>query len=146
MSSIHAWLGAAMVAANLLAGLIGAIAWWRVEESRIFWPLLRVAQLLVLVTATLGAITWLRGSSPPDLHLVYGLVPFGVAFVAEQLKVVSAQSVLDQRGLADSAAVGRLPQREQRSIVRAIMRRELGVMTASALVIATLGMRAGGWI
>ena len=43
-------------------------------------------------------------------------------------------------------AVGRLPPAEQQAVVRAIVRRETGVMAASALVVALLGLRAAGWL
>ena len=142
----HAWLGLAMVVVNLLAGIIGAIAWWRVEPSRPFWPLLRTGQLLAVLVAAHGGLLYAQGSRVPDLHLIYGLMPLGIAFVAEQLRLTSAQTVLDQRGLESSQAVAALPEREQRSVVLAIVRREIGVMAASALVIALLGSRAAGWL
>jgi hypothetical protein len=65
-----------------------------------------------------------------------------VAFVAEQLRVTSAQTILDQRGLDGAAAVGGLAQDEQRAIVAEIMRREVGVMSLSALVVVFLALRA----
>lgn len=142
----HAWLGLAMVVVNLLAGIIGAVAWWRVEPSRPFWPLLRTGQLLAVLVAAHGGLLYAQGSRVPDLHLIYGLMPLGIAFVAEQLRLTSAQTVLDQRGLESSHAVAALPEREQRSVVLAIVRREIGVMAASALVIALLGLRAAGWL
>ena len=144
--SLHAWLGLAMVAVNLIAGVVGAYAWWRVEPSRIFWPLLRAGQLLVVVVAAHGGVLYAEGGEADDLHLIYGLMPLGVSFVAEQLRLTSAQTVLDARGLEDSRAVGALPERQQRSIVLAIVRRETGVMAASALVVAVLGLRAAGWL
>lgn len=139
-------LGILLVAVNLGAGVIGSVAWWRVEPSRSFWVLLRAGQLLVVVVAAHGGLLVLRGDALPDLHLVYGLVPIGVAFIAEQLRLTSAQAVLDQRGLESSSAVAALPEREQRSIALAIVRREIGVMAASALVVASLGLRAAGWL
>ena len=142
----HAWLGLALVVVNLLAGVIGAVAWWRVEPSRLFWPLLRVGQLLVVLVAAHGGILYARGDEIPDLHLIYGLMPIGIAFIAEQLRLTSAQAVLDQRGLEDSSAVAALSEREQRTIVLAIVRREIGVMAASALVITVLGLRAAEWL
>lgn len=146
MNELHIALGAAMIAVNLLAGIIGAVAWWRVEPSRVFWPLLRLGQVLVVVVAAHGGVLYLQGREMPDLHLVYGLMPIGISFVAEQLRLVSAQAVLDQRGLESSAAVAELSEREQRSVVLAIVRRETGVMAASALVVASLGLRAAGWL
>ena len=142
----HAWLGLAMIVVNLLAGVIGAFAWWRVEPSRLFWPLLRAGQLLVVLVAAHGGILYAQGVEIPDLHLIYGLIPIGIAFIAEQLRLTSAQAVLDQRGLEDSSAVAALSERDQRTIVLTIVRREMGVMAASALVITVLGLRAAEWL
>ena len=144
MTALHVGIGAALIAANLAAGLWGAWRWWRVEPSRAFWPLLRIGQALVMVEALQGAILLAMGRELPELHLVYGLVPLGVAFLAEQLRLTAAESVLDQRGLQGGADVDKLPADEQRSVVLAIVRREMGVMAASALVVAALGVRAAG--
>jgi hypothetical protein len=65
-----------------------------------------------------------------------------VSFVAEQLRVASAQTILDQRDLEDARAVGALPEGEQYAIVAAIVRREMGVMTLSACVVIFLAWRA----
>jgi hypothetical protein len=107
---------------------------------------LRTAQALVVLEAALGGVLLLAGEDLPPLHLVYGLTPLAVAFFAEQLRVVSAQAVLDQRGLAGRDAVAALPEAEQRELVRAILRREVGVMASSALVVALLGVRASEWL
>jgi hypothetical protein len=64
--------------------------------------------------------------------------------VAEQLRVISAQTILDRRELADAQAVGELPEAQQRVVVAEIMRRELGVMALSALVVVFLALRAAG--
>ena len=146
MTAAHVALGAAVVIVNLLAGILGILAWRSAGPVAGFWPLVRLGQALVAVVAVQGAILQLAGEDPPRLHLVYGLVPVGVSFVAEQLRIASAQSVLDQRGLEGSEAVRALAPDEQRLIVRAILAREAGVMASSALVVAVLGIRAGGWI
>jgi hypothetical protein len=126
------------------AGLLGAWRWWRVQTSLWFWRLLRAAQVALGIQVVLGGVLMAMGHQPADsLHLVYGLLPVGVSFVAEQLRVIAAQSVLDSRGLADARAVGALPEEEQRSVVVAILRRELGVMTLASLFIAGLAIRAG---
>jgi hypothetical protein len=65
-----------------------------------------------------------------------------VAFVAEQLRVASAQTILDQRGLDGAQALGALPEPEQHAIVAAIVRREMGVMALSAMVVIFLAWRA----
>jgi hypothetical protein len=67
-----------------------------------------------------------------------------VSFLAEQLRLASAQMVLDARGFASAQEVGALPDDEQRSVVVAILRREVGVMTLSALVVVGLLARAAG--
>ena len=64
--------------------------------------------------------------------------------MAEQLRVISAQTILDRRDLADAQAVGGLSEPEQRVVVTEIMRRELGVMALSALVVVFLALRAAG--
>ena len=77
--------------------------------SRAFWPLLRAGQALVVIEAIDGAVLLLLGEELPRLHLIYGLVPLGVAFIAEQLRLTSAQAMLDARGvsLGARAAAGR---------------------------------------
>jgi hypothetical protein len=146
VTDVHIVVGAALLAVNLAAGLYGAVAWMRGADAPGFWPVLRTGQALVVVQALLGGALVLDGRSPPDLHLVYGLTPLGVAFVAEQLRVLSAQTELDRAGLEDAQAVGRLPEAEQHALVESIVRREVGVMAASALVVSVLAARAAGWL
>jgi hypothetical protein len=50
--------------------------------------------------------------------------------------------VLEHRGLPDAQAVGALPEPEQRSVVLAIVRREVGVIALAAGVVALLSLRA----
>ena len=145
MTAIHIGLGAALVAVNFAAGAWGAWRWWRQEASApAFWPLLRIGQGLVMIEAVDGAILLALGRDLPELHLIYGLVPLGVSFLAEQLRLAAADTVLAQRGLEGRSDVEKLPEREQRELVRTIVHREMGVMAASALVVAVLGLRAAG--
>jgi hypothetical protein len=65
-------------------------------------------------------------------------------FFAEQLRIAAADQVLSARDLEDAAAVGRLDDAGQRSVVMAIVRRELMVMAAAAGVCALLLLRAWG--
>jgi hypothetical protein len=146
VTAVHIALGVALIAVNLAAGLYGAWAWWQWRDAPGFWPLLRAGQLLVAIEAVIGLVLSLSGKELPPLHLVYGLTPLGVAFLAEQLRVVAAQAELDQRKLEGRDAVAALPEAERRVLVQAILRREIGVMAASALVVALLGVRAAGWL
>ena len=139
-------VGALVVAAlNALPGLLGGWRWYRGEASRAFWLLLRVGQGSALAFALAVGVLAVAGTySSEHLFYLYALLPLAVAFVAEQLRVISAQTILDQRELADAQAVGELPEAEQRAVVAAIVRREMGVMALSALVVVFLALRAAG--
>jgi hypothetical protein len=110
----------------------------------LFWRVLRAGQAALVVEAALGGVLVLMGRKPAGLHLVYGLVPLAVSFVGEQLRVSSAEAVLFSRGHESAASVGKLPEDEQRTIVTAILQREIGVMTLAAIVIEVLLARAAG--
>jgi len=106
--------------------------------------LVRAGQAAVLIEVLQGTVMLIAGDEAPgDLHLVYGLLPVLVAFIAEQLRVASANAVLHARNLPSAQAVGELSEREQRSVVLAILRREIGVMALAALAITGLALRAG---
>ena len=141
MTALHVVVGVALVVVNLAAGALGAWRWRRGELSRAFWPLLRTGQALVALEALDGGVLLLLGEQLPRLHLIYGLVPLGVAFIAEQLRLTSAQAVLDARGVASARE---LPEADREPAALDILLREMGVMAASALVVAALGLRAGG--
>jgi hypothetical protein len=143
MTAFHVVVGVGVIVVNLAAGLLGAWRWRQDEYSRTFWPLLRTGQALVVIEAIDGAVLLLMGDELPRLHLIYGLVPLGVAFIAEQLRLTSAQAILDQRGVASARE---LTPEQQEDAALDILRREMGVMAASALVVAALGLRAGGVI
>jgi hypothetical protein len=135
----------ALIAAglNLLAGLSGGLLWWRVDPRRAWWALLRAAQVAAAAYALVAGALFVAGYRPGNgLFWLYVLLPVPVGFVAEQLRLVSAQTVLDARGIENAAAVGELPADRQRSVVTAILRRELGVMALAALVVAFLALRA----
>ena len=146
MSVVHEVLGLALIAVNAAAGAWGAWGWWHGNDARGFWPLLRTGQALVVLQAAGGGILVLGGRELPELHLIYGLVPLGVSFLAEQLRITAAETVLGQRGLEGRSDVEALERAEQRELVHAIMQREMGVMAASALVVALLGLRAAGYL
>lgn len=133
----------AVAAINALPGLLGSWRWYRGEPSRAFWISLRVGQGAALLLAIgVGVLAAVGIYSSERLFYLYALLPLAIAFIAEQLRVASAQTILDRRGLADAQAVGELTEVEQHGIVAAIVRREMGVMTASAIVVVFLALRA----
>jgi hypothetical protein len=142
MSGLHTDIAYATIAINLLAGLIGGIAWALHANPKAFWWTLRTGQVLVMLSAVIGATLSLTGHELPRLHLVYGLTPIVVSFLAEQLRIVTTPTFLDRRGLEGGEDVRKLPETEQRALVDAILQRELAVMTASAFVVALLCARA----
>jgi hypothetical protein len=145
VSEVHIAFGTAAIVVNALAGVYGAWRWWRVEpRTPWFWRLLRAGQALVVVEAVLGGVLDLVDRKASGIHVLYGLLPLLVAFLAEQLRLASAQMVLDARGYESARAVGELPEDEQQSVVVAILRREIGVMALAALVVVGLLARAAG--
>jgi hypothetical protein len=143
LGTASAVAGAVVAALFALAGGLGAWRWYRVETSRVFWVLLRVAQAALAVYVVFVGVLLATGRRPDDdLFYVYALLPLGVSFVAEQLRIAAADTVLAARGLPDAEAVGRLDEAGQRSVVTAILRRELGAMALAALVIAGMLVRA----
>ena len=144
MKLVHLVVGILSLALMGSAGIWGAWCWYRVRHSPWFWRLLRAGQAAVVIEAALGGVLVLMGRKESSLHLIYGLLPLGISFVAEQLRIASAQMVLDSRGFASTAEVGKLPESEQRVVVVSILQRELGVMVLAALVILVLLIRAAG--
>jgi hypothetical protein len=146
VSSLHTYLGAVAVAINALAALLGGAAWAFRKNPKTFWILLRTGQALIMLEAVAGSALLLAGEDLPRLHLVYGLTPIAVAFLAEQLRIMATPTLLEQRGMSGGADVAKLPESEQRAFVAAILRREIGVMATSAAIVAMLAARAGGWL
>jgi hypothetical protein len=132
-----------VVVLNTLAGALGAWRWWQVEPSDAFWVLARAGQGASGLLAVVAGVLYLAGGRPDDdLFWLYAALPAAVSFFAEQFRILSAQTVLDARGLEDAQAMRGRPDAEQRSIVLQIVRREIGVMTLGALVSAFLALRA----
>jgi hypothetical protein len=143
VNSAIVWGAVAVAVLNAVPALLGAWHWYRGEESRAFWLLLRVGQVAaVVLVVAVGVLAAAGKYSSEHLFYLYALLPVPVAFIAEQFRVSAAQTVLDQRGLEGAQAVGKLPPAEQRKVVRQILRREMGVMTLSALVVVFLALRA----
>jgi hypothetical protein len=141
--------GIAVAALNAISGLLGGWIWYSGETAgratRAFWVSLRIGQGSALALAlAVGSLAAAGHYSSEHLFYLYALLPLAIAFVAEQLRVASAQTILDQRGLENAQAVGGLPEAEQRAVVAAVVRREIGVMALSALVVVFLALRAAG--
>ncbi len=140
LAEIAAW---AVLAANAVAGAFAGWRWWLVSPSQAVWPLLRAGQALAVGQAAVAGGLFALGYEPGDgLYWLYALLPVAIGLIAEQLRIASAEQVLENRGLPDAQAVGTLPEAEQRSVVLAIVRREIGVMALAALVVAVLALRA----
>lgn len=141
---------AAVVAAvvNLMVAGWGGWLWYRVVDTgRAVWAAVRVAQGAIVLHAVVVGGLYLGGLKPDDdLYVLYVGLPVAVSIVAEQLRALSAETVLEARGLANAAAVGELDAAAQQSVVVAIVRRELGVMAAACGVSVFLLLRAYGTV
>jgi hypothetical protein len=133
-------LGIGVLASNLVAAGWGVVGWLRKDAaaSIVFWPLLRVAQSLVVVQVLVGLLLLARGASAPDgLHVAYGVAPLVVTLVSEAMRAGIAQRELE--GVED---VDALDRGEQVSLARRVALGEMGVMTVGVLLILTLALRA----
>lgn len=143
MGTVHLVVGVTLIAVNLTAGIVGAWCWQRVQPSPLFWTLLRTGQGVIVLQVLLGALLLALGHEPgDDLHVLYGVLPLVVSFLAEQLRIGAADAVLAGRGHATAADVGELPEAEQRVVVLSIVRREMGVMAVACFVVVALALRA----
>jgi len=137
MLAIHLSVGIAVLAANLIVGIWGAVAWYRWIPSVSFWYALRIAQVAVVVQVALGALVLVGGRESPDgLHYVYGTLPILIALLAEGAR--SAANEHELEGLDFDS----LPDDRRHAVVMAIVRRETGIMAVSCLVIFGLALRA----
>jgi hypothetical protein len=134
-----------LAAVNGAAGLAGALLWYRGRTSRGIWFAVRAGQAASIAYAALVGVLYLAHDRPTNsLFYLYALLPVAIGFVAEQLRVIAADQVLSTRGIETSQEVGKLPGAEQHEIVIAILRREMGVMAAAAIVVCFLALRAWG--
>jgi hypothetical protein len=133
----------AALAVNGAAAAYAGLRWWQVQASDAVWPLLRLGQAVAGAQALVAGVLFVAGLRPADdLYWLYALLPVAIGVVAEQLRIASAEQVLENRELPDAQAVGALPEAQQRSVVLAVVRREMGVMALAALVVAFLALRA----
>lgn len=144
MTTFHTVLGTLAIAACAVAGGWGAWLWWRAEAQPAFWHVLRAGEALLAVQVLWGGVLLALGEQPASLHVLYGALPLAVTFVGEQLRLVSAEQVLENRGLSNAREMETLSEEQQREIVVEIVRRETGVMAAAALVAVVLALRAAG--
>jgi ABC-type phosphate transport system auxiliary subunit len=139
MSEVHLVAGVALLALNLLAGVWGGVAWLRDHASINFWYLLRAAQVSVFIEVILGTLLVVTGHEAADgLHYVYGVLPLPVSLLAEAARTGAAD-----REIGD-LEFETMPAERQRTIALAIVRREMGIMTMSCIVIFFLALRAAG--
>ena len=139
MKDLHAIVGFATLAANVLAAAWGSVAWIRKVPSVWFWYVLRVAQATVVVEVALGVVLLIQGEKPPDdLHYVYAVAPLVIAFFTEGLRVNAAAAEVE--GLEGDPEA--LPRREQVLLARRVVVREIGIMTVGVILIVTLLLRA----
>lgn len=133
-------LGIGVLVSNAVAAGWGAVSWLRKDAraSITFWPLLRVAQALVVVQVVVGLLLLARGATAPDgLHVIYGIAPLIITLVSEAMRAGVAQRELE--GVEDVDALAR---DEQVGLARRVALGEMGVMTVGALLILTLALRA----
>ncbi len=137
MAEVHLVVGCALIALNLAAFAFGGVAWLRRRSSIPFWYLLRGAQVSVFLQALLGGLLVLTNHKPDsDLHYLYGILPLVISFIAEGARLGAAQRELGELDIES------FPPEAQKSIALQIVRREMGIMAVSCIVIFFLAVRA----
>jgi hypothetical protein len=143
METLAALTALTAAALNGVAAAWGAWRWWTVAPSDVFWVLVRSGQAAAVLLVVVAGGLYVAGARPDDgLFWLYAALPTVIGLFAEQFRILSAQTVLEARGLPDARAVAGLPDAEQRSVVLQIIRREMGVMALAAGVSAFLALRA----
>ncbi|MCK9250295.1 MAG: hypothetical protein M0P31_15130 [Solirubrobacteraceae bacterium] len=142
MASLALIVSLAVCAVGVASGLWGLWLWWRFDADQRYWVAVRATQVGALALVLLAGVVYIGGDKPDGwLFWIYTLVPIAVSFVAEQMRLIAADQVLERRGLEGAADVETLDAAGQRGVVREIVRREIGIMTTSAFVIAFLALR-----
>ena len=138
MAEVHLVVGVAVIVANLVAGVWGAVAWIQQRPSVWFWYLLRVAQGTVIVQVVLGALLLIAGrEASEDIHYMYGVAPLVINLFAEGMRAGAAH-----RELPEGVEFATLGPGEQRTIALRIVRRETGIMALAALLVVAFAIRA----
>lgn len=137
MVGLHIAVGMLVILLNLAAGAIGGWAWFKTRPSVPFWYLLRFAQVAVFVQAALGGLLLVTDhSAPNDLHYLYGILPLIISFIAEGARLGAAQRELGELDIES------FPAEARETIAMQILRREMGIMAVSCIVIFFLAVRA----
>ena len=139
MSDLYLALGLMVIAINLIAGLVGGLAWQRHRVSMAFWYLLRAGQLATVVFVINECFVYAAGHRADyDLHYLYVFLPVIASLLAEAMRGASASQEL---GEVDFKS---LSEDRQQEVALAIVRRETGVMAVATFVVAFLVWRAIG--
>ena len=137
MVGLHIAVGMLVILLNLAAGAIGGWAWFKGRSSVPFWYLLRFAQVAVFVQAALGGLLLVTDhAAKEDLHYLYGILPLVISFIAEGARLGAAQRELGELDIES------FPPEARESIAMQIVRREMGIMAVSCIVIFFLAVRA----
>ncbi len=138
MAEVHLVVGVCLIAANLVAGVWGGIAWLQNRPTVGFWYALRIAQVTVALQALLGLALAFSGHHADELHYLYGGLPLVISLLAEMIRAGSAAQELGDLEFRS------LSEERQTQIASAIVRRETGIMATACLVIFLLALRAAG--
>lgn len=151
MSTAYTALGLVVLGVNLIAGLVGAIAWQKNRPSVAFWYLLRGAQIATGAFVLFACVVYATGHRAEDqLHYLYIFLPVAASFMAELMRGAAASQELGDRlsptepktnkELGEMFA--RLEPDQQETLGLSIIRRETAVMTLACFVTAFLIWRA----
>lgn len=153
METAYSALGLAVLALSLVTALAGARDLATGTPSRLFWFLLRFAQVVTGLFALFAAVLYLAGNRADDgLHYVYALLPVIASFLAELIRGSVAPHELGTRldpdgdqpltGPEISRRFARLEPAEQEWLAAIVVRRETTVMIMACLVNTFLVWRA----
>jgi hypothetical protein len=104
-----------VAAVSLATGVWGSWLWWRFAAEDHFWLAIRGTQIGALLLAVLAGVVWVSGADDvPWLFWLYCLLPVAISLIAEQLRIIAAEQVLERRGLDGAADVAELDEAGQR--------------------------------
>ena len=137
MVGLHIAVGCGVILLNLAGGVIGGVAWYRDRPSIPFWYILRFAQISVFIQALLGGLLLITDhQAKENLHYLYGILPLVISFIAEGARLGAAQRELGDMDIES------FPEEGRNKIALLIVRREMGIMAVSCIVIFFLAVRA----